>query len=132
MATKHIYLKDLHFDNQLWINELSFYKQEIGLLENQLAVVLSRNTTTDATAPAERFQNQFIRQREVIDILAHDIKERENWLVDYAKNNGTAIDHIYFDDRQADHDAIRERMDTFKKIYSELKADFFAFVGKWM
>lgn len=132
MATAHIYLKDLHFDHQLWLNELSFYKQETALLEKRLSEVVGRNTGIEATAAAEGFQNRFIRQREVIDELGHDIREREDWLVRYAQDHETAIDHVYFDNQAPDHEALAERVSIFKKLYAELKHDFLRYIGKWM
>ena len=38
-------------------------------------------------AELEHFQNQYIRQREVIDVLRHDIKQHENFLEKEAKEH---------------------------------------------
>lgn len=132
MATTHIYLKTLHLDHKLWMNEMKFYKEELALLRDQLGEVINKNTDKEAMAQGEHFQNQFIRQNEVADTLTHDIRVREDALVKYAKENQTAIEHTYFDDQKEDHDTIRERMDIFKKIYSDLKAEFLRYLAKWM
>lgn len=132
MATTHIYLKNLHFDHKLWLNEVKFYKEEVSLFKNHLAEVVSRNTQQEVLAQAEHFQNQFIRQHEVIDELAHDIRVREDALVLFAKENEVAIEHRYFDDQQADHAALQERVEIFKKIYTDLKTNFMAYLSKWM
>ena len=132
MSTTHIYLKNLHLDHKIWANELSFYKQEIGLLESHLGEVESNNTATEATAPAERFQNQFIRQREVLDELVHDIKSHESQLVQYAKDHPTAIDHVHFDSNSAKHKEMENHAETFKKLYKDLKSDFMQYLSKWM
>ena len=50
------------------------------------------------------------------------------WLTNYAEAHPVAIDHQYF----ADHAVLRDQMETFKKLYKELKDEFKAFVEKWM
>ncbi len=36
---KHIYLKDLHFEHLLWLNELTFAKDELIVFKNRLSEV---------------------------------------------------------------------------------------------
>ena len=75
-------------------------------------------------------ENKFwVTQREVIDEVKHNIKASENELQAFAtSHNEIAIGHALF----ADHVELREEMDTFKKLYSELKDEFRHFLAKWM
>ncbi|MCB0786643.1 MAG: hypothetical protein KDC02_20845, partial [Flavobacteriales bacterium] len=66
-ATKHI--NDLHFEHQVWLNNLRFYKDEIAIFEHRLEDVVTRNTDREFLAQVEHFQNQYIREKEVIDEL---------------------------------------------------------------
>ena len=127
-TTKPVYLQDLHFEHRLWTNQLSFYKQEVNIFENYLGEVSVKNTNHDAMAGVEHFQNQFIRQKEVIDELVHDIKIHEQNLAQFAKEHPVAIDHVHFHD----HTSFRDRMEMFEKIYAELKMEFRRFLAKWM
>jgi hypothetical protein len=124
----HVYIGDLHFDNMEWINALQFYKEELGIFERRLEEIVSRNSKTEVLAELEHFQNQFIREREVIDELRHDIKAGENLLAKAAKAHPVAIDHRYF----TDHTELRDRFQTFEKIYRELKAEFHRWLTRHM
>jgi len=119
---------DLHFEHEMWLNALSFYKEELKIFENRLGEVSGKNTDRDMKAKVEHFQNQFIREHEVIDILKHDINAHEQTLVQYAKDHPVAIDHVYFDN----HTGLEGRMEMFKKLWMELRKEFMLFLRDWM
>lgn len=125
-ATTRKYIGDLHFDHMEWLNALRFYKDELGIFENRLEDIVRRNTHGEVMAELEHFQNQFIREREVIDELRHDIKQHENLIEKEAKEHPVAIDHRYF----TDHVELRDRMETYEKIYRELKSDYNRWLAK--
>ncbi len=127
-VSKPVYISDLHFEHKLWDRQLDFYKNEVEFFEGRLEELVMRWGDHDMLAQLERFQNQFIREREVIDILLHDIHAHESGLAAYAKEHPIAIDHIQF----ADHEELRERMRRFRHIFEELKSDFLQFVVKYM
>jgi seryl-tRNA synthetase len=125
-ATKRVHITDLHSDHSLWLNSLSFFKEEINILERRLEEVAKRNTESDVLAHLEHFQNQYIRQREVIDELRHDIKQHENSLEHAVKENATAVDHRLF----PDHTDLRDRVITFEKLYADLKAELMRWLSE--
>lgn len=130
-ATKeqtHARLSDLHFEHTTWLNALTFYKEEIGIFERRLEEVTARNTSQEVRARSEHFQNQYIREREVIDELRHDITIHENSLEKEVREHPVAVDHRYF----KDHGDLRDRMATFEKLYRELKGEFHRWVAQWM
>ena len=123
MAEK--YLNELHKEYTKWIKHLNFYKDEIGTFKHRLEEIITQNTKTEITAQVEHFQNQFIRQNEVIDTLKHDINAAEHKLVENAKANNVATDH-----RKAEEDAaLVDQMTMFKKIYNDLKEEFTRFAA---
>lgn len=128
MKAKHTYLVDLHFDHKVWTRRLKFYKDEIGMFETYLGEVAVKNTSKDCLADVEHFQNQFIRQKEVIDEFVHDIKIKEESLAKYAQENPVAIDHKYFEPEPA----MTDRYQTFEHIYHDLKEEYRRFLAKWM
>jgi hypothetical protein len=128
MATKMKHIDDLHFEHQLWMSEAKFFADELKIYQKRLAEVASKNTKEDVRKQVEHFQNQFIIQKEQLDILNHRVNEHEQWLEKYAANHPVAIDHKLF----PDHDSMHEKMDTFKKLYSELKKEFLQFLVTWM
>ena len=66
-------LQVVHFEHRLWVNELDFFADEIRIYERQLEELIRKSAEKDAMQELEQFQNQFIRQKEVLDTLQHDI-----------------------------------------------------------
>ena len=69
-----------------------------------------------------------IRQREVIDILNHDIKMENHKLGEFAKDHPIALSHIYFQD----HKTLRERIFTNSDIFRSFRKEFYTFIEKWI
>lgn len=130
METKEprVHISDLHSDHAIWLNALVFYKQEIGLLEGRIAEIATRNNAPDVMADLEKFQNRYIRQKEVIDTLRNKINHHVDELTREYKERPVAIDHRLF----ADHTGLREEMATFEKLYQELKEELYRWLAKWM
>jgi hypothetical protein len=63
---------------------------------------------------------------EVIDELKHEIHECEVRISKSAQENNVATDHRKVDD----HAELRDQMQTFNHIYSELKSEFKLFLEK--
>lgn len=124
--TKHI--DELHFEHQLWLNEAKFYRDELKIYQNRLDEVASKNTAQDVRKEIEHFQNQFIIQKEQLDILNHHVNEHEQWLAKFAKENPIAVDKRLF----ANHIEVHDKIEMFKKLYGELKMEFNRFIAKWM
>lgn len=122
MPTK--YLSDLHKEFTTWTKNLEFYRDEIKTYNSRLEEIVSRNSKIEVTSKVEHFQNQFIRQNEVIDELIHDIHAEEHKIAENAQENNVATDH-----RKAEvNTGLQSRMETFDKIYAELKDEFTRFM----
>lgn len=117
-------LEDLHFELNVWINELRFYKDEIGIFNHRMEEIVSTKTENGTMAQLEHFQNQYIRQAEVIDVLRHDVKQHENLLEDTAEGKNTGgVDYA------EQHASIKDEMVHFRKLYMELKDEFTLFLA---
>lgn len=123
---KHI--DELHFEHRLWTNNMKFYYDEVRIFENRLEELVKRNTKIEVTSQIEHFQNQFIRQKEVAQELISKCGDHDKFLANQAQDHPIAIDHVLF----ADHTKLRDQVETFEKIYKELKAEFMSFLVKWM
>lgn len=122
------YVSDLHYEHQLWLNELKFFKEELVILEHRLGEIISKNTGNEAEVGVESFQNRFELQKEHISEIKHRIKKHEQFLANYAKDHPIAVDHVHF----TDHTDIREQFERFRDLYAEMKYDFNRFAVKWM
>lgn len=116
---------DLHLDHNEWLNALRFYKDELLIFERRLEEVVRRNTKQDVLAELEHFQNQFIREKELIDALRHDIRKRENELEKEHRDHPVAIEHRWY----RDHLDVRDRFATFERLYADLRAEFRRWLG---
>ena len=126
MDSNQQYLKTLHAENVEWSKSLGFYSDELKSFELRLSEVVIANTGTEVLSQAEHFQNQFIRQREVIDILNHEMNVGEDKILEEVKNNDVATDHR----KMEAHSELRDQMQAFEKIYREMKAEFIEYLSK--
>jgi hypothetical protein len=123
-----IHYTDLHFEHEVWAKELAFLKDEVAFFERRLGELVTKNTDKDMLAQLEQFQNRFIRQKEVNDELNHDINVHEDKLQQFIEEHPVAIDHVRFNDQAT----LRDKMDTNRKLYADLKTEYFKFMAKWM
>jgi hypothetical protein len=121
-------IPNLHFEYQQWMKELNFFKEAIKIFETHLEKVMNRNKALEITAQVERFQNQFIREKEVIDVLKHKLNGSEKQLAGFVKElSGLGLQSIKMDN----HPVLREDMKIFRKIFTELKNDFRRFTARY-
>ena len=112
-----------HFDHIIWKKELGFYEEELNLLERQLAQLASKRIK--AKMPRiEHFQNNFIRQHEVLDELKHEM----NLYEDALKTN-VEMEQKVISDPILSHHEFEQKMETFVKIFNEIKAEFRDFMS---
>ena len=120
------YIHELHREHNIYLSTLAFAKDEIKTFNNRLSDIVTANTKQEILAQVEHFQNQFIRHNEVIDELKHEVHECETRIAKIAESNNVATDHRKVDD----HPELRDKMDTFNHIFSELKNEFKLFLEK--
>lgn len=125
-TTAQKYLHELHAEHNEFLSVLAFAKDEIKTFKNRLDEVVTANNKAEVMAQVEHFENQFIRHNEVIDELKHEIHECEVKIAKLAESNNVATDHRKADD----HVELRDQMETFNKIYAELKDEFKRFLEK--
>ena len=119
----------LHIEYQFWIAELNFDVELIKIFESHLAFIASGNTAKKLMPGIEQFQNQFIRQREVIDELKHDLNVSEKQLAAFVRE----MSPIGFDNERLDnHSGLRARFLTFHDLFDDLKGRFRHFESEWM
>ncbi|MFN8153253.1 MAG: hypothetical protein U0Y08_03060 [Bacteroidia bacterium] len=126
MEKKYVY--DLHAEHKEWLNKLAFYKDEIKMMRNRLAEVAGKYTDHEVQAMVEHFQNQLIVQDEQADITRHNVKEYENVLQDHLKKNEVAADHLKWND----HTNMRDQIETFERIFHDLRRELITFIARWM
>ena len=117
-------VSDFHFEHKQWIRELEFWRDELKTFQRRLEDIVQRAQEKDAMAKVERFQNQFIRHNEVIDTFLHEINEHEHELTLLVKNEAHTIEDKFV----GSHGRHRESIETQRKMYYDLKKEFFSFL----
>ncbi|TSJ42359.1 hypothetical protein [Fluviicola chungangensis] len=117
-----------HEENIEWSNKLDFYKDEIKILQNRLEEVAAKNNHKDVLALVEQFQNQLIIHRNTIDEIQHKVTISENELEEEINKNPVATDRR----KVAYHQAEKDEIQIFEKVFNELREEFNRFVSKWM
>jgi hypothetical protein len=126
MVIKSNELAGLHFEHRLWANELNFFADELKIYEHRLEELVNKYTSKEVLSELEHFQNQFIRQKEVLDELHHNIKVHEQKIAQALQSGEEAPADPDF------HEYMRGELASFRQIYKALKEDFYQFMRKYM
>ena len=118
-------LSEMKNEHDTWQDRLRFYKDEISHFNQHLGKLAIAGGKQDRMASVEHFQNQFIIQKEQLDILNHGVNEHEQFLARFAEAHPVAIDHQLF----ANHNSMLDKIDTYKKLYTALKNEFNRFLS---
>jgi hypothetical protein len=123
--SNNIYIKELHQLHTTWNSILELSRDEVLSFENRLQEIIKSNTSKNILAQAEQFQNQFIRQKEVINTLSHDIHEDEIRIAENVKENNVSVEHR----KVEENFELKDRVHVFQKIFNEIKSEYLAFLA---
>ena len=118
----------MHFEHEQWKGELAFWKGELKFFNSKLSELVARWTNKDVLAKLEHYQNEFILHGGVIQDLQETIEKHETRIAGQSKTGKNALDvHL-----TKEHVAFRNKIETQRQIYSDLKKEFFRFLEKYM
>ena len=117
-----------HYEHTEWLNKLSFYVDEISVMQKRIEEIAKKNTAKEVKIKIEHFQNQFLIQKNNIDALKRHIKDDEKLLKDNIMKNETAVDHRKIED----HIAERQDIEVFETNFNALRKEFNLFLAEWM
>ena len=115
-------LADLHTEHANWQKRIAQSKSEIKQLNEKLGAIVTKFSPRDVPANVEHFQNQFILQRDVLDIMRHDFKQYENMIESEQKNGDKASENLL-----QIRTAYYARLNDYYRILDELKMEFATF-----
>lgn len=116
-------LLEMHSEHNEWQNKIKFYRDEIKGLNNQLPEMLTKGASPQTLASVEHFQNQFILQNEVLDIMRHDFKQHENKIEAIQQGQQNTHDVSL----TGNHESYKEKLNQFEKIFHDLRVEFNTF-----
>lgn len=115
-----------HQHHKTWLNYLSFYKDEMQIFQKRLEEIALKYTAPEFLASVEHFQNQLILQKEQHDILRHDIKQYENHIEALYEANPVKAENS----RPKAEVELADRVETFSRLFHEMKDEFYRFLAK--
>lgn len=74
-----------------WLRELEFYKEDMYILTSRIEEVNNKNTSQDTLAKADQFLNKLLILRQRLDELKHDINLHSEKVSAIAKAKPTHI-----------------------------------------
>ena len=117
-----------HYEHTEWLNVLSFYTDDIKIMQKRIEEIAKKNTNHETMAQVEHFQNQLIIQQKNIDDMRKHIQKDEKILVAKVNENIVAVDHRKIED----HDEERQNIASFEKIFEDLRKNLNRFLAKYM
>ena len=113
-------LAGMHSEHAEWQNKILEYRNQLNSLNENLESIVLKAPPREISPEVEQFQNQFIRQNEVLDIMRHDFKQYENGIEFAQKNlNAEALDKLN-NERKIN----LERLNDFDRIFNDLKIEY--------
>ena len=128
MEKQIIHNSDLHFEHKLWQRELTFWEDELKSFNNRLSELVTQWTDKKVLVQLEHYQNQFILHGTVIDKLQDEIAMHEVNMSAHYKKGEDVLNYSFV----KKHIEFRNKMETQRDIYADLKKNFFRFLSKYM
>ncbi len=119
-------LVEMKSEHDYWQDRLRFYKDEISHFNQHLGKISLSGGRSELMASVEHFQNQFIRQKEVLDIIRHDFKQHENLIEALGEGKSSEPSQGI----QKLHMIQRDKLDQFERIFHELRNEFNIFLNQ--
>ena len=127
MENEIIFNEDLHFEHKQWRRELAFWEDELTSFKNRLSELITRWTEKKFLIRLEHYQNEFILHGGIIDGLKEDISKHEMNMASFSAQDVTVLNRVF----TKKHVDFRERMHTQRRIYNDLKKEFFQFLSEY-
>ncbi len=123
-----VYDEYLHFEHQNWKSELDFWKDELKTFTNRLSELVTRYTNKDMLKQLEHYQNEIALHIGTIQDLQETIDEHEASISGHSQKGDASMNVALV----KTHIDFREKMETQRQVYAEMKKGFFRFLTKYM
>lgn len=108
-----------------WLRNLDFYKNQLSVMEQEMIDFVASKPPKAIAPKIEQFQNQFIRQREVLDTLKHNVKAHEN---EIERMTNFALEYLR-DRVTREHIKLKGEFKRFVELFMEMEQDFHDFLA---
>lgn len=118
-------IKQLQSESDTWKRLLVFMTDENIHLKNRLSEVLKDRVDNLSLNEMENFQNNFIREDEMIGLLRKDIEDVDKLLVREVFENGKILKHL-----NEKMKTLRGTVINVEKRFGRLKSDFHSYLSE--
>ncbi|WP_298710799.1 hypothetical protein [Chitinophaga sp.] len=108
----------LHHQHQEWKKALLLNEKEIKSLRDELGELANGQIGNENAAKVEHFQNALIRQKEVVNDLLQQVIKGDKMMSE-AEGDDAQLQML--------HNKLQDDMDTFDRLFIELREEFKAF-----
>lgn len=126
MEKQILYNSNMHFEHKQWKGEIAYWKDELKSFNLRLSELVTRWATKEVLAQIGYYQSKFILHGGVIDDLLETIEQHEIRIEAQSETTNNVIDTQLSEK----HFEFRNRIETQRDIYAELKKSFFVFLEK--
>ncbi|SEP41589.1 hypothetical protein SAMN05428947_115108 [Mucilaginibacter sp. OK283] len=124
----HVNIKHIKNLNNDGLRGISFYKQELGIMQERLQEIAADNTAREVQEKVEHFQNQFLIHGNYLDELKHDIHGNDQDIEAELLRTGTTVSESV----ATEHTRIHERYLNEERMFNDLRHEFNRLAAKWM
>ena len=121
-----LYSSNMEFEHQKWKEEIAFWEKELKSFNSRLSELITRWTKKEKRAQIGHYQKQFIFHGGVIEDLLETMEQQETRISEQIEP-GVLISDVHLSKNHID---MRNRMETQREIYAELKKNIFRFLEK--
>lgn len=118
-------LEEVKIETSTWKRSLDFFMEETVQAKNRLSDILRNGFERNLLDELEDFQNQFIQQDEIINLLRRDITELDKLLLNENRNEGISADLI---ERKLEN--LRHNLSNSERRFCDLLLDFNRYLAK--
>jgi hypothetical protein len=128
METPILYKSHMQFEHQQWKREIAFWTEELKSFNNRLNELSTYWENKKGLFQIAYYKDKFELQRKSTVDLLETIEERENQ-VPLESEVGTIISDTQL---LKGHIEFRNKMNTQRELYAELKRNYFKFFDKYV
>lgn len=118
-------LKQLQYESDTWKRLLTFMMDENVHLKNRLSEVLKDGADNILLVEMENFQNNFVREDEMIALLRKDVAELDKLLLREVFEDGKIIKQV-----NKKLKMLRNNIVEVEKKFGQLKSDFHSYLSE--
>jgi hypothetical protein len=106
-------------ETETWKRLLEFLQAENVFLKTRLGQITKEDLDNQLLEQSEYFQNQFIREDEMIGLMRHEVSEQDSWLAREVFEDGAIVKEVTRRQKR-----LRREIEIAEQKFNKLKFEF--------